>query len=130
MSAEARAAAAETGILPHEFLLRVMRGEYVSGKDRPSMTQRLDAAKAAAPFFAPRMSSINHDGGIKVEEKKCSNLELARRICFMGELVAQEIESKRPDLAPIDRRPVIQKVMDTLLEAAKEKPYSGKPASR
>lgn len=57
--------------LPHLWLLRVMQGEefdvFVPGKRsakgttvkiRPTFEQRMEAAKAAAPYFAPRLGSI------------------------------------------------------------------------
>lgn len=74
----------ETGELPHEFLLRVMRGEIevsvpiqVDVKDEngkrtgekvtewvkqvPDLAMRVDAAKAAAPFYAPKLAAMNID---------------------------------------------------------------------
>ena len=56
VSATARAAAANTGELPHEFLLRIARGDEIDGQ-KSSLKDRIDAAKAAAPFFAPRHAS-------------------------------------------------------------------------
>ena len=77
VTAKAREAAAETGLLPHEWLLKVSRGEGIKHKrwvvkydkqgkevsrdlieeevyaDFPT---RIDAAKAAAPFYAPRLA--------------------------------------------------------------------------
>lgn len=58
MSMEARERAAKTGELPHEFLLRVARGEEIDG-NKPTFADRLDAAKAAAPYYAPKLSSSN-----------------------------------------------------------------------
>lgn len=58
MSAAARERAALTGELPHELLLRVSRGENIDGH-KPTFQDRVDAAKAAAPYFAPRMSTID-----------------------------------------------------------------------
>jgi hypothetical protein len=67
----------ETGLLPHEWLLKVSRGEGIehkrwvvkydakgNEKGRELITEeiyadfptRLDAAKAAAPFYAPRLA--------------------------------------------------------------------------
>jgi len=57
MSRAARERAAATGELPHEFLLRVSRGEEVDGH-KPSFSERVDAAKVAAPYFAPRLASM------------------------------------------------------------------------
>ena len=58
VSRETRDKAAASGMLPHEFLLTFMRGEAVDGYT-PSFAERLDAAKAAAPFFAPKLSAVN-----------------------------------------------------------------------
>ena len=77
VTAKAREAAAETGLLPHEWLLKVSRGEGIKQKrwvvkydakgneksrdlieeevyaDFPT---RIDAAKAASPYYAPRLA--------------------------------------------------------------------------
>jgi hypothetical protein len=58
-----REQAAATGELPHEFLLRVSRGGPIAmpGKKRPyypTFEQRFLAADKAAPYYAPRLSSI------------------------------------------------------------------------
>jgi len=77
VTAKAKQAAMETGLLPHEWLLMVSRGEGIKHKrwvikydakgneksrdlveeevyvDFPT---RIDAAKAAAPFYAPRLA--------------------------------------------------------------------------
>jgi hypothetical protein len=58
----------KNGELPHEFLLRIVRGEEIRhGKDKetgqpiyvtPTIEQRIECAKAAAPYFAPKLSTI------------------------------------------------------------------------
>ena len=53
---EARVKAQASGQLPHEFLLSIVRGEAV-GEKVPSLDQRIDAAKASAPFYAPKMAA-------------------------------------------------------------------------
>jgi len=77
VTSKAREAAAKTGLLPHEWLLKVSRGEGIKQKrwvvkydakgveksrdlieeevyaDFPT---RIDAAKAASPFYAPRLA--------------------------------------------------------------------------
>lgn len=67
VSAEAREAAKATGELPHEFLLRVSRGETIQigttkkGKPKfytPSFAARFNAAVAAAPYFQPKLASV------------------------------------------------------------------------
>lgn len=43
------------GELPHQFLLRIVRGEVIDG-ERPSLQMRIAAAVSAAPYFAPRLA--------------------------------------------------------------------------
>jgi hypothetical protein len=57
ISAEAISKAKITGELPHEFLLRVSQSNTVDGHEI-SLEQRVYAAIAAAPFFAPRLAAI------------------------------------------------------------------------
>lgn len=56
-SREAIARARSTGELPHEFLLRVSRGEEIDGVS-PSFDARMGAAIAAAPYFAPKLAQV------------------------------------------------------------------------
>jgi hypothetical protein len=58
MSLKAREEAAKSGQLPHEFLLSVARGEEVDGY-RPTFAERMDAAKVAAPYYAPRLGTLH-----------------------------------------------------------------------
>lgn len=80
VTAEARKAAAESGMLPHEWLLKVSRGEPIeqkrwkivydkqgNEKGRELITEevyadfptRIAAAKAASPYYAPRLAVQN-----------------------------------------------------------------------
>lgn len=80
LSRDARIAAHAAGILPHEWLLKVSRGEPVEHKrwkvkldsegnevSRELISEefyadfptRIDAAKSAAPFYAPRLAVQN-----------------------------------------------------------------------
>ena len=52
---EAVAKAKAGGELPHQFLLRIMRGEVIDG-ERPSLQMRIAAAVSAAPYFAPKLA--------------------------------------------------------------------------
>ena len=86
VSKEAIAQAKETGILPHEWLLMIVRGEGIEQKTcetiydedglevekilrteiiYPDLHMRIDAAKAAAPFYAPRLAvqTVSLKGG-------------------------------------------------------------------
>ena len=57
VSRGARNKAAKEGLLPHEILLKIARGELL-GDHRPSFAERMEAAKAAAPYYAPRLAAI------------------------------------------------------------------------
>lgn len=87
LTRQARIEAAKTGELPHEWLLRISRGgaikqhrlvvEYYKtgerrGKEKsrkwveedyyPLFTERLDAAKVAASYYAPRIAAVTPEG--------------------------------------------------------------------
>jgi hypothetical protein len=56
----ARDWAYQTGELPHMFLLRVARGEAVKpGNVKPTFEEQVDAAKACAGYFAPKLQSVS-----------------------------------------------------------------------
>lgn len=86
LAKDAIVAAKATGVLPHEWLLSVARGEPVphkrwnitrdeNGKEisrelvdeliYPDFPVRMDAAKSAAPFYAPRLATqtVSVQGG-------------------------------------------------------------------
>lgn len=74
MTQEARRQAALSGELPHQLLLRIMRmgpgaqyGDYVL-----TYPDIIEAAKAAAPYYAPRMASI----ALKPADKPPVNVQL------------------------------------------------------
>lgn len=77
MSQEAREQAKLTGLLPHEILLSMARGEpqvvidvdVDSGRvtkryEAVSLEKRLDSAKAAAPYYAPKISTVEVISGV------------------------------------------------------------------
>ena len=57
LATEAVAKAKATGDLPHEFLLKIVRGEPIDGTS-PSIEQRIHAAIAVAPYFAPKLATV------------------------------------------------------------------------
>ena len=94
-------AAAEAGLLPHEWLLGVVRGEPVIQREwditydeqgneesrelkeqavYPGLEVRMDAAKAAAGYFAPRLQAqtVELSGSLGVD--KLSDEELEARL--------------------------------------------------
>jgi hypothetical protein len=60
-SAEAIKKAAAAGMLPHEFLCAVARGEEIDGH-KPTFQERMTAARDAAPFYAARLTKNEHTG--------------------------------------------------------------------
>lgn len=81
LAKEAREQAKLTGDLPHEFLLRVSRGELIEGKrydevtgkistyyEMPDFEKRMDAAKSAAPYYAPKISTVEVISGVSSEQ--------------------------------------------------------------
>lgn len=67
LNMEARAEAQKDGgLLPHEFLLKVSRGEPIDGH-HPTFQERVEAAKAAAPYFQPKLAQIQQE--VKAEFK-------------------------------------------------------------
>ena len=82
LAREARAKAAQTGLLPHEILLDIARGnpqkecwtdpetgEIITKHLPPApMEMRVDAAKAAAPYFAPKISTVEVIQGVGDED--------------------------------------------------------------
>lgn len=75
-----RAAENKQGLLPHEWLLAVMNGEAFDHREPdddgnvkitkvyPTWRERLEAARVAAPYFAPKLATqtINANGGNEV----------------------------------------------------------------
>lgn len=81
MSKAARQAARETGLLPHEILLSIARGEpqvlRVPDPATGGTAERLvgvtledikDAAKAAAPYYAPKLSTVETIQGVSDDD--------------------------------------------------------------
>jgi hypothetical protein len=80
MSQRAIKVAKEQGDLPHEFLLRIARGEVITRivKDRNGIREiieeeydfqdRKDAAKACAPYYAPKISTVEVIRGVSDNE--------------------------------------------------------------
>jgi hypothetical protein len=67
-TAEVAKAVADSGMTPLQFMLDVMRGTPPPDADAAAIiaftTLRFEAAKAAAPYVHPKLSSIEHSGSI------------------------------------------------------------------
>ncbi len=57
-TAEAKAKAEAGGEMPLDFMLRIMRDATAEP------AQRMDMAKAAAPYVHAKLASIEHSGGV------------------------------------------------------------------
>lgn len=85
LSRDAIEKARALGELPHEFLLRIMRGEVILRKvlvdpddpecgelrtvvEKYGFEERVDAAKAAAPYYAPKISTVELISGVPDDE--------------------------------------------------------------
>lgn len=60
MNEAARKRAAEGGLMPLDYMLSVLRDV-----DRPD-DERMDAAKAAAPYLHAKLAAIEHSGGLEL----------------------------------------------------------------
>lgn len=109
LAAEAIEAAKATGKLPHEILLSMARGEpqtqYVVDKQTGEIKAeivsidievRRDAAKAAAPYYAPKISTVEVIHGVQDDELDSIIAELAAKtglsVGAIGEGEADETE--------------------------------------
>ena len=63
MNEEARAKAAEGGIMPLDYLLELLRD------DAQTQDVRIDAAKAAAPYVHARLAAIEHSGDLTMRHE-------------------------------------------------------------
>lgn len=70
-NAETIERAKEAGLLPHEFLLAVCQGQEIDGHI-PTFEERMDAAGKAAPYYAPKLASVEqkHSGSIEAVTKE------------------------------------------------------------
>jgi hypothetical protein len=59
----ARAAAAEGGIMPLDYMLAILRD------DQNDAATRMDAAKAAAPYVHARLAAVEHSGSIETSHE-------------------------------------------------------------
>lgn len=110
VSVAARAAEAQKGLLPHEWLAKVGRGEPIeqsrweierdeeTGKEisrkvvtemiYPPFEIRQDCWKAAAPFLAPKLAVQTIDLNAKHSFEKATDAELDAKLASLGVLSA------------------------------------------
>lgn len=116
VTTQARLEAASSGLLPHEWLLKVCRGESIlhkrwkvkyhakTGEELsrelieeeyyPDFPMRVDAAKAAAPYYMPKLATqtVKVDGNIGLtkltdDELKEELLKLVKEVPELLDLV-------------------------------------------
>lgn len=64
--------AAAAGLLPHEFLLAVSQGQPVDGYV-PTFEERMKAALGAAPYYAPKLSSVDMKADVSISHEDALN---------------------------------------------------------
>lgn len=114
ITTQAREEAKASGLLPHEWLLLVARGEpieqkrWVEVKDKkgnvvskelvtdivyPDLPMRQDSAKAAAPYYAPRLAAQTVDMNATMGMHKLSDEELDARLTLLAkQLTKMEVD--------------------------------------
>ena len=55
--------AAEAGLLPHEFLAAIARGDQLPGMEGVTFEHRIRCAESASPYFASKRREITGLGG-------------------------------------------------------------------
>lgn len=129
LAKDAREKAQQTGMLPHEILLEMARGRPIQtlvpiagaeGLDAdgnqlfatkfvvPDFEQMKDAAKAASPYFAPKISTVEMISGVSDDDLDAiitgSASEAGVSISFDGEGAPDEA----PQGAPGGNRPRVR----------------------
>ncbi len=107
IAAEAREKAQATGLLPHEILLSVARGEaqfkevvdpktgeITRVREHYDLPIRLDAAKAAAPYYAPKISTVEVITGVPDAELDLIIAQLAREAGISAGASGEESEGE------------------------------------
>jgi len=105
------------GETPLEHMIKVMRAEFPpelkesikNGELSPEIIKaltgwhnvRFEAAKNAAPYVHPKLTSVEHKG-LPKDEEKISDIELARRIAFLlqghrQDPVPPKVEDEKPE---------------------------------
>ena len=111
ITAQAREEAKATGLLPHEWLLKVARGEPIEQKrweakhDKkgnvvskelitdivyPDLPMRQDSAKAAAPFYAPKLAAQTVDMNATMGVHKLSDKELDAKLMLLAKQLVKD----------------------------------------
>ena len=109
-----RERASALGVLPHEFLAQVARGETI-GDHVPTFAERLDAAKAASPYFAARLAATRIESvatGLQLPSADCPEAS------DDGQLLALILQDIAKDSAAWNRLATLEPFSRTVLEFA------------
>lgn len=110
ITTKAREEAAASGLLPHEWLLMVARGEPIEQKRwvettgprgkvtrelvtdivYPDLPMRQDSAKAAAPYYAPRLAAQTVDMNATMGLHKLSDEELDAKLMLLAKQLVKD----------------------------------------
>lgn len=111
ITTKAREEAAASGLLPHEWLLMVARGEPIEQKrwdikyDKkgnvvskelvtdivyPDLPMRQDSAKAAAPYYAPRLAAQTVDMNATMGVHKLSDEEIDAKLSVLAQQLIKD----------------------------------------
>lgn len=117
-----------TGELPHMFLLRVSQGQAIEhgttiDKNKktipylyqPTFEERIDAAKAAAAYFAPKLSTVEVIKGMPDDELDAiivgAAAEAKISISFGGEGQTVEVTASAKGLAATERPTAVRRTL-------------------
>jgi hypothetical protein len=103
---QAKALAMASGLLPHELLLDWARGEPMRVPQADgsvedvflTVDQRIDVAKAAAPFYSPRLAAATVDLNAQVGYQAMSDSELDDKLNRLLSLVDKSVDNSITDL--------------------------------
>ncbi len=82
--------AAETGEMPVDYMLRVMR----DCRTKPDRRDRM--AQAVAPFLHPRLAQVQHSGDLTMVHRDMTQADLAMRLTAAGldpDMVIADLQS-------------------------------------
>jgi hypothetical protein len=101
--------------LPHEILLAIARGEPLDGH-KPTFAERMDAAKAAAPYYGARLSSVRVEP-LKQTGFDLSDLPVNVRDMNKGELLRVLLAGLTADSPAWDRIAKDRLAFDAVIKA-------------
>lgn len=94
-------AAAKLGTLPAELLLKTARGEATPGIKKPTRIEIMEARKAAAPYYQPRLAATLIEQVPRATKRSdLSRIEIARAVAFAMAEAAELVKRQQGTGAP------------------------------